>query len=239
MRKAVRSYNAAVDRMARSGKYDTVPERTTMREEQAFVNDMGRGARGLNQRIAQLRRILTTVRKDAQDVVTMSDGRTAPKWLKREIGYANRARNRDRAQRLSRLYPDFDRLSRPQQAQRLADANLMQVPTDILTDYDALRETWSEVYAGELRYYRNYLAQLDDVTHIVLTESEAAECKSLLEWLINFSPGTLRDVMEEGLDAATIEYLYVSSAYQLEARTRANDIMAYWRGVVEDAKRNA
>lgn len=224
--------------MIASGKYDTVPETTTMKDEQSFVNDMGRGARGLNQRIAQLRRILTTVRKDAQDVVTMPDGSTAPKWLKREIGYANRARNRDRAQRLARLYPDFDQMTRPQQAQRLADANLTPVPEEVLNDYDALRETWSEVYAGELRYYRTYLSMLDDVTHIVLTESEAAECKVLLGYLIDYSPGTLRDVMEEGLDVATIEYLYVNSAYQIEARIRANDIMTYWRGVVEDAKRN-
>ena len=60
----------------------------------------------------------------------------------------------------------------------------------------------------------------------------------LLGYLIDYSPGTLRDVMEEGLDVATIEYLYVNSAYQIEARIRANDIMTYWRGVVEDAKRN-
>ena len=221
------SYNRAVTRMTRSGRYDAVPGRVSFADERALVESMGTGARGLNQRVASLRRILTTVRKDAQEPVAMPNGTIVPKWLKREMAYANRSRNEARIERLSRLYPDFHDMSAVKQATVLADSNLTTVPLEQLNTYADYTAALKDKFMSDLYYFQNYLDVLSETELFDDDELGREEIERIVKKLWQ-DPSFLRDVFDEDADEMSIEYVYAGGAYRDTAANKRKNLKDYW-----------
>lgn len=189
-----------------------------------MLDGFGGGARALNQRIAQLRRILKSEKPDAWDVVVMPDGGTAPKYLKREMGYARRWANASRAGILGKAAPGFDAMTPVQQATVLADKNLATLPNSFSSGYDLTSLQW-EKWGGDLEYFNSYIAVLEESEDWAASRGEII---SIIKDLYN-EPGILREIMEANFDEATIEYIYVSSADKTPFEIRKRNVIEFWR----------
>ena len=217
------SYNRTVNRLRASGLYDYVPLNTSFAEEKRRLDEYGGGAKALNQRIAQLRRILKSVRKDAWDVVQMPDGGTAPKYLRREMQYARRTVNARRRALKYSLYPDFDQMTKPQQYTLLADKNLTEYE-DWLSSGEDLSTLLEEEYLSDRLYMNNYIATMEGLPE---WDAYRSKLKAQIERILQVR-GALVWIMEGKFDEATIEYIYPSSAYQEPFSSRQRKVLAFW-----------
>lgn len=200
-----------------------MPLNTSFAEEKRRLDEYGGGGRALDQRVAQLRRILKSVRSDAWDVVTMPDGGTAPKYLRREMQYARRTVNARRRALKYSLYPDFDDMSRVQQASALSDKNLTEYE-DFLNSGEDLYTLLEEEYLSDRVYMNNYI---DTMKGIPAWDAYSAEIIDKINRILKVR-GALRWIMEGRFDEATIEYIYPSSAYQEPFTIRQRKVIEFW-----------
>ena len=196
---------------------------TSLAEEKRRLDEYGGGSRALEQRIGQLRRIQKGVRPDAWDVVTMPDGKTAPKYMRREIQYARRTVNARRRALKYSLYPDFDSMLPHQQASALSDKNMAEYG-DFLTNGEDLETLLDEEYLSDRIYMNNYIATMRGIpAWDAYAESIIAKINAILQ-----VRGALRWIMEGRFDEASIEYIYPSSAYQEPFASRQRKVIDFW-----------
>lgn len=209
--------------MRASGLYDVVPENTTVQAERDVVDAMGKGARGLNQRIAHLRRILVSVRADAWDVVVQQDGRRIPKYLHREIGYKVNQINRERARVMEKIYPDFKDMGSREKAKTLANSNLGKLKREDFNVND-MENLDRLTYGLESRYVQNYIQALNDANW-------GATGKDVIDDIMTISQvrGALTEIFEHPFMELQIEYLYVASADKTPFEIRKKNVVDFWK----------
>lgn len=201
---------------------------TSFSEEKRRLDEYGGGGRALNQRVEQLRRILKSVRSDAWDVVTMPDGKTAPKYMRREMQYARRTVNARRRALKYSLYPDFDEMTPVQKAAALSDKNMAEYE-DWLSSGEDLQTLLDEEYLSDRQYMNNYI---ETMRGIPAWDPYSSSIISKIERILQVR-GALRWIMEGRFDEATIEYIYPSSAYQEPFSSRQQNVIRFWDRMVE------
>lgn len=225
---AVRAFNGTITRLERSGRYDILPNRVNVADEMRLINTRDQ----LRTRVGQLRRILKGVRPDSQDVVTLSDGSTTPRWMRDEVRRSYRMVTRRRDELRSEIYPEWDKMTRAQQARALADKNI--APLDVEESYytpQGLDDLTRERYMNDYVYMDQYLD--------VWGQWHAAnpgynEVVRIIRRLVSDYPGLLHRILEEDHDEASIEYLYPEfgsrriSAYREPFKQRSNNVVRFW-----------
>lgn len=236
LRKAVKSYNSAIDRMAKSGKYDVIPTKTNMFREKEFISDKT----DFNLRVKQLRRILTTEKKGAQDAVDFH-GYVMPRYMRDEIKNIVRSSNERRKAIRSELFPNFDELTPLQKANVTSNKNLMPLDeADYSTpeDFDdLLQEEYpnipmkAEIYIDEWNKNRGN-----------------PEVPKLIREIAQGDPFGFQRLMEGPDIEKEIEYIYSDdltasgqnksrgSAFKEPMINRYAKAEAYWREQYEDYK---
>lgn len=209
--------------MRASGLYDVVPENTTVKAERDIVDAMGKGARGLNQRIGHLRRILVSVRLDAWDVVVQQDGRRVPKYMKRELGYKIQQINRERARVLGKNYPGFNDMSAREKAKVLSNSNLGKLKCEDF-NVDDLETLDQLTYGLEDRYVQNYMKALDDANWGATGKDVIADIMAISQ-----VRGALTEIFENPFVELQIDYLYVDSADKTPFEIRKRNVVAFWK----------
>ena len=209
--------------MRASGLYDVVPKNTTVKAERDIVDAMGKGARGLNQRMGYLRRILVGVRPDAWDVVVQQDGKRVPKYMQRELGYKIQQINRERARVLENNYPGFDDMSAREKAKALSNSNLGKLKREDF-NVDDLETLDQLTYGLEDRYVQNYLKSLDDANW-------GATGKDVIADIIAISQvrEALTEIFENPFVELQINYIYVASADKTPFEIRKRNVVAFWK----------
>ena len=232
LRKAVRSYNSAIGRLSASGKFTSVPFKTSMAREKEFISS----AQDLNLRVKQLRRILTTEKKGTQDPVEFH-GEVMPKYMRDEIKNIIKSSNERRKAIRSELFPDFDELTPIQQAPLLSNKNLMPLDeADYSTpqDYeDLLEEEYPNIpFKAEL-YIDTWLSNKGD-----------PEIARIIREIATENPDGFKKLMESPDIEKDVEYVYPDeqtaktrgSAYKEPMINRYNKAAAYWRQQYSDYK---
>lgn len=224
LRKAVYSYNAAVKRMAASGKYDVVPNPTTMARERELISN----ARDLSTRIKQLRRVLTTVKKGSQNVVTFK-GIKMPKYMKDEIRNIVRDLNKERKQLREELFPDWDELSPRQRATAQSDRNLNDLHEEDYTtaeDFDDLND----------EKYPNMPRQAEIYIDTWLNNGENPEIPKLIREMAQCEYG-FKLLMESPDIEKEVRYIYPddkNTPYKEPYSIRISKATQYWLDMYAD-----
>lgn len=242
LRKAIKSYNAIVNRWQSSGRYDVVPSITNLTNEMEYITDN----RSYRERVNQLRRSSSRVKKDASKVV-MRKGVAVPKYMADEIKYTERMVNERKKRVRSRLMPDYETLKPVQRLTQLSNKNMMDIdaeeyPTDNLT-YDALLR---EAYPNMPKRAQVYV----DVWLDMNGDPEVA--RMIMEMAEN-DPEGFELLMESPDMEKEIEYIYPdtkevfigqhsgweynrSSALKGDHNTKMLGATRYWIGEYEDYK---
>lgn len=217
--------------MIKSGKYDEVPNYTDFEKEKARISKLG-NRYYLYQRVKELSRILVKNKPQALTPVTKTvDGVdiVIPKYLDEEIKNSRRTVNRRREELLKTIEPDFYNKSKVEQANVLANKNLM--PIDEAGEYysgDDLDELNSEKYFDWMTYSDNYMNALDSM---MAWEDVRNRIEQIILKLQD-KPKALVEVFESDAEEATIEYLYVSyKDHSLTFDKRKKNVLRFWERV--------
>lgn len=193
----------------------------------------------LRTRVGQLRRILRGVKPDAQDVVTLSNGMTAPRWMRDEVRRSYRMVSRDRAELRSEIYPEWDKMTRAEQAAALANKNISDLaPEEDYYTATGLDDLTRERYLNDYVYMSQYL---DVWRQFHFSTPGFQGVIDIVQQLVRDRPGFLHRVLEEQHDEATIEYLYPEfgsrriSAYREPFAQRSNSVVRFWSRMWERA----
>ena len=219
LRKAVSSYNAAVTRMEKSGKYTAVPNRTTVAREKSLIET----ADELRQREKELGRILLKNNPKANDVVDMSSDGTflVPQYLDNEIKLAARSINGRRKQQRLALFTDAAEMSKQTEYMRYANKNLRDIDEDNYLDGDDLDDLWEEKYPKTYAYAERYKEAWSEY-------NGDPSVTDIIDWFAENEPDELALIFESGDDEVDINYIYVVSSDKTPAVVRHNNIMRYW-----------
>lgn len=186
----------------------------------------------LRTRVGQLRRALRTVRADSQDVVTLSNGLTTTRWMRDEVRRSYRMASRRREELRNEMYPEWDKMTKAQQAAALADKNV--APLDDEETYytpEGLDDLTRERYTNDYVYMDQYL---DAWGQWHVSNPGYNEVVRIIRDLVAQYPGMLHRILEEDHDEATIEYLYPGfgsrriSAYREPFIQRSNNVVRFW-----------
>lgn len=196
LRKAVRSYNSAVSRLAKSGRFDVVPYKTSMAREREFVSS----AQDLNLRVKQLRRILTTEKADAQKAVEFH-GEVMPAYMRDEIRNIVKSTNERRKAIRSELFPDFDEMTRPQQAAALSNRNLMDLEESDYVTQGGFESLLDEEYPNIPKKAEVYISVWEDF-------GGSSEVSQMIREMAEQDPEGFERLMESPDIEKEIEYVY-------------------------------
>lgn len=243
MRDAVSKYNAAVTRMARSGKYDSVPNYTSFEEEKARIYTRDQ----LYRREKQLGRILVKNNPGATNVVE-AGGIKVPKYLKDEIRYTKQVRDEETRRRREELFADFVGMTNMQKATVMTNKNLF-VDDEYEFDYDypyyedITGDDWmmllSLEYPEVALYADQYLAVWDEL-------GGDGELGDIISRFMEENPEALVDIFDSGDTRVEIEYIYPDkptggtsskrgykydrlSAFQDPLEERQSKVLEFWR----------
>ena len=202
LRKAIKSYNSAIDRMAKSGKFDYLPLKTNIVQELEFIEN----SKQMNTRIKQLRRILTTEKNDAQDIVRVWNVNTgevgfAPKYLQDEIKYITRDINSTRKALRESLYPEWDTFSPQQQAAALSNRNLVELDPEDYIDGMDLKDLLDEQYSSVMKKADVYISVWQDF-------NGNPEIPGMIREMAENDPDGFKRLMESADIEKEIEYVY-------------------------------
>lgn len=189
----------------------------------------------LRTRVNQLRRALKGVRPDSQDVVTLSNGMTTTRWMRDEVRRSYRMNNNRREELRSAIYPEWDKMSRAQQATALANKNLNDLgPEDDYYTPRGLDDLTRERYLNDYVLMSNYL----DVWAQFHTSNPGYQyVVDMVRRLVRDHPGFLHQLVEEDHDEMQPEYLYPQfgtgrvSAYRSSFAERSNNVVRFWQRV--------
>lgn len=225
LRKAVSSYNAAVTRMEKSGKYMAVPNRTTVEREMRLVETRDE----LRQRITELGRILVKNNPEAGQPVNIGSDEfpmIVPKYLKDEINLAVRSINERRKRYRMELFGDAADVSAAMEAQRVANKNLRDLNGEYYQDGDDLDDLWEELYPKTSLLADNYKdawMEYNGDEFVV----------DVIDWMAANYPDELHMIFESGDDEVDINYIYPESksSDMTPMVIRHNNIRRYWNDV--------
>jgi len=228
LRKAVRAYNAAVDRMVASGKYDVVPNKTNMVQEKEFISS----ARDLSTRVRQLRRILTTERKDAQTPVRFK-GVVMPQYMKREIRNTVRDQNAERRGIRETLVPNYDELSPQRRATLLSNRDLQDLHEEDYIDPESFDELLSEKYPNIAKRTDIYIDQWLNVNGSEEVADMIREMSTCVEGfkILMQSPDIEKEIdyIYEGAAPSSSSKARRASAFKEPQTERISKADSYWR----------
>lgn len=196
LRKAIKSYNSAINRLAASGKYDFVPLKTNMVQEMEFIEN----SKQMNTRINQLSRILTTNNKNAQNPVNLN-GFIVPQYMRDEMSYIIRDENSSRQALRKDLYPEWDSLSPQQQAAALSNRNLVELDPEDYTDGSDLQDLLNEQYSGVMKKADVYISVWQDF-------NGNTEIPGMIREMAENDPDGFKRLMESADIEKEIEYVY-------------------------------
>lgn len=216
IRSAVSSYNAAVTRMEKSGKYQAVPNRTTVEREMGLIET----ADELRQREKELGRILVKNKKDATEAVKYNNV-IVPKYLANEIKLAIRAINERRAKIRAELFGDFEQMTARERATRMANKNLKDVNEEYYTDGDDLDDLFEEKYPKTFDYANRYKSVWRDF-------NGDESVPEIIDWFAENAPEQLKLIFESGADEVDINYIYPMSADKTPEIIRHNNVVRFW-----------
>lgn len=220
LRKAVSSFNAAVTRMEKSGKYDHVPNKVDMQTEMGRIDTRDQ----LRQRLVELGRILKKNKPDAQDVVQAPDGSKVPRYLITEARNAKRAVNRQRQELRDTIYPDWDNMKPWDKAADRSDRNIQPLKADYWSAED-LEYLWGEKYVKDEDYLQNYIATMRSIS---AWDEVSQELEDIIRDITK-KPRALRQIFEEQHDETEIYYLYPVSKEDLTPfQIRYNRVIRFW-----------
>lgn len=197
---SVRKYNAAVTRMARSGKYDSLPNYTDVESEKAHI----RTRQQLVTREKQLGRILKKNNPNADKPVEVN-GLVVPQYLKKEIQYTARMINDERKQYRESLFGDFEGMSAVRQAQVVANKNLADVHVEDYVTGDDFDDLLSELYPDLRDYVDKYLNVWEDF-------GGDEEVVRIIERFGEENPEKFKEIIEGDYDETQIDYIYPTKA---------------------------
>lgn len=230
LRTAVSKYNAAISRMEKSGKYDVLPNKTTIAREKNFIETRDE----LYQREKELGRILVKNKPDALDIVGM-DGYTAPKYLADEIKYAirsiNERRRNQREQLLTRANSFRDEIpnnvvSPLDEITMLSNKNLINLNEDNYFNGDDLDVLLDEMYPQTYKYAELYKEQWEQYNGDPMVSD-------VIDYMAENYPDELNLIFESGDDEVEINYIYSSdkSSDKTPEVNRHKNIKDYWNEV--------
>ena len=248
LRKAVSSYNAAVTRMAKSGKYTAVPNKTTFEQEKSRIETRDE----LRQREKELGRILVKNKKDANEPVNVGSDEMpfiVPKYMKDEISLAVKSINKERLQRRLRLFTDAGDVSKelaqkggmivtehgyvdPRtgevidalgKATAYSDKNLNPLNEDNYRDGDDLDDVWDEKYPQTYKYAEQY-------KEAWMAYNGDPMVLEVIDYMADHYPDELKDIFDSGDDEVEINFIYDTSKSSDKTPTvmRHNAIKEYW-----------
>ena len=193
LKKAIRSYNYYRDKMAKSGKFDYVPERTSLTKEREFISDMT----DLEERLA----ILERISKEGADDPVEHFGYTIPRYMKNELRNALRQSNDRRAEFRLSFYPDWELMVTPQQYEAFSNRNLEDlIEKDFITSED-FEQLMEDVFPNMPKKTAAYIEVWLDMTN---DEETAAMIMEMAE----NNPKGFRKLMESPDQQKEIEYIY-------------------------------
>lgn len=196
LRKAVTSYNSAITRMQKSGKYDVRPLKTSMAREKEFITSK----QDLNLRVKQLRRILTTENKGAQDPVEFH-GSTMPRYMKDEIRNVVRLANERRKALRSELIPWFEDYTPVQKANVLSNRNLAELHEEDYTTGEDFEDLLEEQYPNIPAKAEIYIDVWEDF-------GGSSEVSEMIREMAEEDPDGFQRLMESDDIEKEIEYVY-------------------------------
>lgn len=202
LKAAIKSYNSAISRMAQSSNYSYLPLKTNIVVELEHIYS----SKDMRTRIKQLRRILTTVNKGAQKPVVIGTDEegykiTAPKYLVDEVKYIVRDINTERQALRQSLYPDWDIMSKPEQAIALSNRNLTPLREEDYITGEDLNELVSEQYAGVMKKAEVYISVWEDF-------NGDPRIPDMIREMAEGDPDGFRVLMESPDVEKEIEYVY-------------------------------
>lgn len=228
---AVRSYNAAVTRMEKSGKYIAVPNRTSVQREHSLIET----GEELDQRVRELGRILKKNNPKADEPVDVgSEGMEfiVPKYLNDEIKLAARTINERRKKIRLSLFTDAAEISKATEVARLSNKNLRDINEDNYVDGDDLDVLWEEAYPKTYQYAEQYKAAW-------LEYNGDESVIEYIDWFAENEPDKLHEIFSSGDDEVEINYIYSveKSSDKTPVITRHNRIIKYWEELYDEYAR--
>lgn len=239
--KAVRSYNTAITRMAKSGKYDSLPNYTDVESERAHI----RTRQQLDTRVKQLGRILKKNNPSADKPVEVN-GLTVPQYLKKEIQNTARTVNDERRKYRETLFGDFEGMSEIRKATLMANKNLADVHEEDYVTGDDFDDLLSELYPDLRDYIDKYINVWEDFGG----DEEVIE---IIERFGEENPEKFKEIIEGDYDETQIDYIYPSKgstgprrnkhAYNYANRGSANltpqvnrydNVVRFWKRMEEE-----
>lgn len=205
-----------------------LPNNTSVADEMRMITTRD----DLRTRVGQLRRILKGVRPNAQQQVTLSNGLTTIKWMKDEVRRSYRMVSRDRAELVNDMYPEWDKMTKVQQATAMADKNITPLaPEEDYYTPEGLDDLTRERYQTDYTYMDNYLAVWDEFS--MLHPGHDAVVRIIRDLVAQY-PGELHKILEYNYDETQVEYIYPSmnarriSAYREPFLKRQNNVVRFW-----------
>ena len=224
LKKAVKNFNAKVDRLARkyAGTDVQIPEKTTFTAEKAQIHNRNQ----LYRREAQLNRL------SIWDKIKTAAGNKILEWQKREIVRKVARENKGRRALLEKVAPAFEQMSPVEQVNLMSDNYLSPVPKDVfygkggnkrLKEFfglgDSYRDNWRtyiERYIMELEKYADY-------------DPRYAEIADIIRYAIEH--GSLDDVIEtfagHHVETEIVE-IYPQSPDMRSFDIRSNQLYNFW-----------
>lgn len=205
-----------------------LPNRVSVADEMRMITTRDQ----LRTRVGQLRRALKGVRPDSQDVVTLSNGLTTTRWMRDEVRRSHRMVSRRRDELRNELYPEWDKMTRAEQAAALSDKNIAPLaPEEDYYTPEGLDDLTRERYLNDYVYMDQYL---DAWAQWHSWNPGYQGVVDIVRRLVREYPGFLHRVLEEDHDEATIEYLYPNfstrrvSAYREPFEAKSNNVVRFW-----------
>lgn len=195
LKRAVANFNRTITWLEK--KYDgmvELPNRVNFNEEKANITS----GTDLNRRVKQLNRILVKNNPNAQSVV---DGKL--NYLKREIQYAKRYNDKKRRELRKSLYPEWDNMSKVEQATALANKNI----SDLIGEYTSAQDLtylWNLQYHGRNAKVSNYIEQWEKYN------GDSSVVNAILK-IQSYDANLLDELFEGPWDEVDIEYIYPST----------------------------
>ena len=224
LRKAVSSYNAAITRMEKSGKYDALPNRTSVEREMGLIETRDE----LRQRERELGRILKKNNPEADKPVDLSSNGTlvVPQYLQKEIQLAARSINKRRLSQRFQLFDDLADVSKATEYARYSNKNLMDIDEDDYYDGDDLDALWEELYPQTAKYADKFVEAWNEYNGDPLVPG-------VIEFMAEQYPDELALIFESGDDEVSINYIYSAekSADKTPVVLRHDNIISYWNDI--------
>ena len=200
LRQAVQSYNSAVTRMTKSGKFDSIPNYTDVESEKEHI----RTRQQLDSRTKQLGRILKKNNPNADkpvEVDTPAGKMVIPQYLRQEIKNTARVINEERRQYRESLYGNFEEMSRPAQATAMANKNIAPVHEEDYYTGDDYDDLLGELYPD----LRDYIDKYKNVWQDFGGDEEVVR---IIERFEEENPDKFKEIIEGDYDETEINYIY-------------------------------